>query len=223
MTIIADFLLTFFFCLLIPLVVLYLYQRFILNKQTPITRLVNWIINIFSELPQQARLWIIGTVSVVLLFSCLLAFLGNSSTAISEDEAIATQIVINYTQWYLSATPSTTPVPSITPLPTESHTATLTPIPTRTATSTPPHTYTPIPPSATAYIFPVMPAAAPTNAANSSPCDPSYPDVCLPSDQGDYDCAGGKGNGPHYVDGPIRVLPPDPFGLDGDKDGVGCE
>jgi hypothetical protein len=25
------------------------------------------------------------------------------------------------------------------------------------------------------------------------------------------------------VRGPIRVLPPDPFGLDSDHDGVGCE
>jgi hypothetical protein len=37
------------------------------------------------------------------------------------------------------------------------------------------------------------------------------------------DCAGGSGNGPNYVRGPIRVRPPDPFGLDRDGDGVGCE
>lgn len=30
-------------------------------------------------------------------------------------------------------------------------------------------------------------------------------------------------NGPNYVDGPIRVRPPDPFDLDRDGDGVGCE
>ncbi len=39
---------------------------------------------------------------------------------------------------------------------------------------------------------------------------------------GDYDCEGGSGNGPNYVAGPIRVLPPDPFGLDGNHDGWGC-
>jgi hypothetical protein len=54
-------------------------------------------------------------------------------------------------------------------------------------------------------------------------CDPSYPDVCLDPAVGDYDCAGGTGNGPGYVEGPIRVRPPDPFGLDGNGDGVGCE
>ena len=35
--------------------------------------------------------------------------------------------------------------------------------------------------------------------------------------------AGGSGNGPNYVEGPITVRAPDPFGLDSDHDGVGCE
>jgi len=61
------------------------------------------------------------------------------------------------------------------------------------------------------------PTAAPSN------CDPSYPDVCLKTGIGDYDCAGGSGNGPNYVRGPIRVLPPDPFDLDHDGNGIGCE
>jgi hypothetical protein len=38
-------------------------------------------------------------------------------------------------------------------------------------------------------------------------CDPAYPDVCLHQGIGDYDCAGGSGNGPNYVEGPLRVLP----------------
>ena len=54
-------------------------------------------------------------------------------------------------------------------------------------------------------------------------CDPSYPDVCLDPSAEDYDCAGGSGSGPEYVEGPIRVRPPDPFGLDADGDGWGCE
>lgn len=40
---------------------------------------------------------------------------------------------------------------------------------------------------------------------------------------GDYDCAGGSGNGPNYVDGPIHVGSSDPYGLDADGDGIGCE
>jgi hypothetical protein len=69
------------------------------------------------------------------------------------------------------------------------------------------------------------PTTAPPPPPTSAPrnCDPSYPDVCLDPNAEDYDCAGGSGNGPLYVEGPISVRPPDPFGLDADDDGVGCE
>ena len=66
-------------------------------------------------------------------------------------------------------------------------------------------------------------APPPPPTAPEPNCDPSYPDVCLDPAVEDYDCAGGSGNGPGYVEGPIRVRPPDPFDLDGDGDGVGCE
>lgn len=39
----------------------------------------------------------------------------------------------------------------------------------------------------------------------------------------DVDCAGGSGDGPRYVDGPVTVDDSDPFDLDRDGDGVGCE
>jgi hypothetical protein len=40
----------------------------------------------------------------------------------------------------------------------------------------------------------------------------------------DVDCAGGTGNGPAYVSGPVYILDSDPYGLDGsDHDGIGCE
>lgn len=39
----------------------------------------------------------------------------------------------------------------------------------------------------------------------------------------DYDCAGGGGNGPRYVQGPFRLTGPDIYGLDGDSDGIACE
>jgi hypothetical protein len=72
---------------------------------------------------------------------------------------------------------------------------------------------------------PPPPTTAPSPPPTSAPrnCDPSYPDVCLNPNAEDYDCAGGSGNGPLYVDGPIAVSPPDPFGLDADGDGLGCE
>jgi PASTA domain len=76
------------------------------------------------------------------------------------------------------------------------------------------------PPPTTA---PPPPPPPPPSTAPARDCDPSYPGVCLDPDAEDYDCAGGSGNGPKYVEGPIRVRPPDPFGLDADGDGWGCE
>jgi hypothetical protein len=74
---------------------------------------------------------------------------------------------------------------------------------------------------------PSPPPSAPPEPPPTAPsrdCHPSYPDVCLRPDASDYDCEGGSGNGPYYVAGPLRVLPPDPFELDGnDNDGWGCE
>ena len=64
---------------------------------------------------------------------------------------------------------------------------------------------------------------APVRSSPRANCDPSYPDTCLHDGIGDYDCAGGSGNGPNYVDGPVQVRSPDPFRLDADHDGVGCE
>ena len=66
-------------------------------------------------------------------------------------------------------------------------------------------------------------APPPPETTSAPTCDPSYPDVCLDPAVEDYDCASGSGNGPEYVEGPIRVLPPDPFGLDGNGDCWGCE
>jgi hypothetical protein len=53
-------------------------------------------------------------------------------------------------------------------------------------------------------------------------CDPNYAGGCVPIDS-DVDCAGGSGNGPSYVDGPVRVVGSDIYGLDRDGDGIGCE
>jgi hypothetical protein len=53
-------------------------------------------------------------------------------------------------------------------------------------------------------------------------CHPSYEGECVPITS-DADCAGGSGNGPAYVRGPVRVVGPDEYGLDRDGDGLGCE
>jgi hypothetical protein len=52
-------------------------------------------------------------------------------------------------------------------------------------------------------------------------CTPGY-SPCIPPGS-DVDCAGGSGNGPRYVDGPIYVTGSDPYDLDRVGDGVACE
>jgi hypothetical protein len=54
-----------------------------------------------------------------------------------------------------------------------------------------------------------------------SECDPNY-SGCVPI-ASDVDCAGGKGDGPAFVKGPVRVIGKDIYHLDGDHDGIGCE
>lgn len=51
-------------------------------------------------------------------------------------------------------------------------------------------------------------------------CDPSYPEVCIPSPPPDLDCGEIRDQ---YGYENIRVLQPDPHRLDREKDGVGCE
>jgi hypothetical protein len=53
-------------------------------------------------------------------------------------------------------------------------------------------------------------------------CDPNYSGACVPIAT-DVDCAGGSGNGPRYVQGPVRVVGNDIYDLDRDGDGVGCD
>jgi hypothetical protein len=62
---------------------------------------------------------------------------------------------------------------------------------------------------------------APADNRSSHACDPNY-SGCVPVAT-DVDCAGGPGNGPEYVKGPIRVIGRDIYHLDGDGDGIACE
>jgi len=59
-------------------------------------------------------------------------------------------------------------------------------------------------------------------AAPSSSCDPNYSGACVPI-ASDVDCAGGSGNGPAYVQGPVYVIGTDIYHLDADGNGIGCE
>jgi hypothetical protein len=65
--------------------------------------------------------------------------------------------------------------------------------------------------------------AATLTPSSSTKCDPSYRGACLNPHAPDYDCAGGGGDGPKFVQGPVRVVGSDHFHLDSDGDGVACE
>ncbi|MAQ84121.1 MAG: hypothetical protein CMH12_12905 [Maritimibacter sp.] len=67
---------------------------------------------------------------------------------------------------------------------------------------------------------PFVPRNASADTAQS--CDPNYTGACVPI-ASDVDCAGGNGNGPAYVRGPVRVVGWDIYRLDRDGDGVACE
>ncbi len=54
------------------------------------------------------------------------------------------------------------------------------------------------------------------------PATRTIPAHAFPSRR-DVDCAGGSGNGPAYVRGPVYVVGTDIYDLDRDGDGVGCQ
>lgn len=58
------------------------------------------------------------------------------------------------------------------------------------------------------------------SAPDTSGCTAGY-SPCLPP-ASDYDCAGGSGDGPKYT-GYVTVTGSDPYDLDSDGDGAGCE
>lgn len=73
-------------------------------------------------------------------------------------------------------------------------------------------------------VFPltIIGAVLAAPASSQQGCDPNYEGACVPI-ASDVDCAGGSGNGPEYVRGPVYVVGSDIYGLDRDGDGVGCE
>jgi hypothetical protein len=115
-------------------------------------------------------------------------------------------------------------------------TTTAAPTPTTTTVAPPPSTTTTTTttttvPAAVAQPKPQpQPQPQPNPQPNPQPqpqpapqpaCDKNY-SGCVPI-ASDVDCAGGTGNGPAYVRGPIQVIGTDVYGLDNDKDGTACE
>ncbi len=131
----------------------------------------------------------------------------------------------------LAPTTETAPTTTETPTTTEAATTTTTELPTTTeavTTTTEAPTTTAAATTTTTSPLPPPPTQAPQPVFATVPatvdvisCDPNYT-PCVPIDS-DVDCAGGSGNGPSYVRGPVRVVGRDIYGLDGNDDGIGCE
>ncbi|MFJ2543723.1 G5 domain-containing protein [Microbacterium sp. NPDC087589] len=66
------------------------------------------------------------------------------------------------------------------------------------------------------------PAPVPLVQQGGGGCDPNYTGACVPISS-DVDCAGGSGNGPAYVQGPVQVVGSDIYDLDRDGDGIACD
>jgi hypothetical protein len=58
------------------------------------------------------------------------------------------------------------------------------------------------------------------SAGGGGGCTPGYSPCLAPAS--DYDCEGGTGDGPEYT-GRAQVTGADPYDLDADGNGVGCE
>jgi hypothetical protein len=85
-------------------------------------------------------------------------------------------------------------------------------------TTTPPNTKAANRPQSSSETQASVPPRPPESA---SQCDPNY-SGCVPI-ASDVDCAGGRGNGPAYVKGPVTIIGKDIYKLDGDHNGIGCE
>jgi hypothetical protein len=65
-------------------------------------------------------------------------------------------------------------------------------------------------------------APEPVAAPPAGGCDANYTGACVPI-ASDVDCAGGSGNGPAYVTGPVTIVGSDVYDLDRDGDGIACD
>lgn len=119
-----------------------------------------------------------------------------------------------------TAVPPTTVRPTTT-VPTTTVPPTTIPPPTLPPTTLPPTTLPPATLPPTTMEPAPLAAAADEGEGAGAGCDSNY-SGCVPI-ASDVDCAGGSGNGPAYVAGPVRVIGSDIYDLDRDSDGYGCE
>lgn len=145
------------------------------------------------------------------------------SAGFSESEHTAAAVVTALppvaasTDTVAPSTQEPAPTPSVPP---KSASAADVSVPLPTPVLAPTPTLAPAPTSAHAP----APTSAPVTKKAPAPVSKCHPEYsgCLQIDAGDYDCAGGSGNGPNYT-GKVQVYGSDPFGLDRDGNGWGCE
>jgi hypothetical protein len=164
--------------------------------------------------------WAKVTAAAVLLLILLIPFVASDADperTVSADAPSTT-----------STAPPTTAPPTTAPTTTAAPTTTTTAPPTTAApppTTTPPTTRPPVtaPPATSPPATDPPTAIAPPDdrPGRDGGCDPNY-SGCVPVAR-DVDCRGGRGDGPEYVDGPVRVIGRDIYDLDRNGDGIGCE
>ncbi|WP_051772294.1 hypothetical protein [Saccharothrix sp. NRRL B-16314] len=142
-----------------------------------------------------------------------------TTSAASATEAMTTAAPTTTTTSTTTATTTTTTTTTPTTTTTTSTTTTAAPAPNPQPQPNPQPNPQPQPQPNPATQAP-QPPPAPVPAPNDG-CHPSYV-PCVPI-VSDVDCEGGRGDGPEYVLGPITVIGPDDYRLDGNNDGVGCE
>jgi len=160
--------------------------------------------------------WAKVTAAAVLLLILLIPFLASDDDqrTVSADAPTTSEPSTTTS----TAPPTTAPTTTTTAAPTTTTTAppppTTAPPTTRPPTTAPPATRPPAtdPPDA---------IAPPDDRHERGGCDPNY-SGCVPI-ASDVDCRGGRGNGPEFVDGPVRVIGRDVYGLDRNGNGIGCE
>ncbi|MEU3274358.1 hypothetical protein ABZ639_26245 [Saccharomonospora sp. NPDC006951] len=162
--------------------------------------------------PWRKPLWIAAAVVVVLVFGGLLGAGGDGDEPSPPGADSATTRVT--TAPVTTSSTVAEPPSAVEPVPEEPAGEVVEPPP-------PPETPEPVEPGTPAPPPPEAPPPPAEPPAPVSQCDPNYTG-CVPI-ASDVDCAGGSGNGPAYVSGPVKVIGSDVYGLDSDGDGIACE
>jgi hypothetical protein len=159
--------------------------------------------------------WITGGAVVAVLFIGIAANQGDKSTPTSSTGPLNTATSSSVYQPPVTSS-STVSSTSSTTTPPVSSTLAIDPVVPKVETSSRTKAAT-----STTEKAPPKTTSSKAPAGGGGGCDPNY-SGCVPI-ASDVDCAGGSGNGPAYVKGPIRVIGTDIYGLDNDHDGIACE